>query len=117
MKTTFLITVIVALGLNMTFASENLPKKPILNVVETSYQMLLTQPENNLVVFTLYKEQGDLFKVKVYDVRGNRLFTKRIKRNNKSKTSFDLSELPIGSYFVKVERNKEELYSRQIDKK
>lgn len=117
MKSTFLITVLVALSLGISFASENLSKKIILNVVETNYQMLLTQSENSQVDFTLIKSEGDVFKVKVCDLEGNRLTTKRIKRNNKTKTSFDLSELPIGSYVVQVERNGKMLYSKQVEKK
>ena len=117
MKTTMLITLALVLNLSMTFASENMPKKPIMNVVESNYQMLLTQAENDMVEFVLLKTNSDVFKVKVYDTKGDRLFTKRIKKNNKSKTSFEISELPTGTYTFLIERNGEELETRPVIKK
>ena len=117
MKTTFFITLILALNLSMTFASENFPKKPVLKVAETNYQMLLTQSDDNMLEFTLIKAEGDLFKVKLFNADGDRVFVKRIKRNNKSKTSFDISLLPIGEYKIQVEKDGSELYTKQIEKK
>ena len=117
MKKTVFIALFLALNLSLAFASTMQPEKPVLNAVEQNYELSLTRLSNHEFIFRLLKEEGDVFKVRVMDSDGNRLYCHKIKKHNKSKTTFDISEFPTGEYTFHIVRNNKVLYTEKIEKK
>ena len=116
MKKVALITLTLALSLSFAFAGNLQPEKPVRKAKEANYELLLSQVSNEHLIFRLIKENKDVFKVRVFDAEGKTLYCHRIKKNNKSKTTFDISEFPAGEYKFQIVKNKEVLFTETVEK-
>ena len=118
MKTLSALILFVLLNLGSVYSSnsQNKPEKPVIQISEKHYELLLSRASNNEVIFRLVKEKNDVFKLRILDSEGKKIHYYKVKRRNKIKTTFDISEFPAGEHTFQILRNRKEIHSMKIEK-
>ena len=80
---------------------------PVKCVVYTSHDGLLT--------FRMVKSPEEVVRVGLYDAKGNLLVSRKYKKINSVKLSYDLSECPDGRYEVRVSTHDQVVFSSSVD--
>jgi hypothetical protein len=62
----------------------------------------------------MVKAPDEVVSVGLYDARGDLLVSRKYKRINNVKLSYDLSECPDGSYEIRVSAHNEIVFSRAV---
>ncbi len=100
-------------GMTSTFSSPFIEKDPIAGGTGQVECVVYTS-HDGLIVFRMVKNPGDVVKVGLYDFKGNLLTTRRYKRANNVKLSYDLSACPEGVYQIRVKADREVIFSTSI---
>ncbi|MBN2173821.1 MAG: DUF3244 domain-containing protein [Bacteroidales bacterium] len=116
MKTLVLTTALVVLT-TITFAQSN-NASVNQTKTETAENVVcnLYPSADNQVTLILSKADGEKVDVRLKDDEGSLLYNDRIKKSNKNKITYDITELPKGTYTFEVLKDREVVYSKEVRK-
>ena len=119
MKTKTLTLALIALmiGITLSTTAGNDDTTKLVNpAAENEFQACINMCSDNLVKFLVENPEKDKIKLRIYDDSGMKLYTYTFKKENVARICFDLSKLEAGTYECIVERNKEEVLRKTIEK-
>ena len=70
--------------------------------------------QGGLLTFRMVKVPEEVVKVALYDAKGDLLVSRKFKRINNVKLSYDLSECPDGRYEIRVSNRDEVVFSSSV---
>lgn len=79
-----------------------------------SVECVVYTSQDGLLTFRMVKAPETVVKVGLYDARGDLLVSRRYKRINNVKLSYDLSECPDGRYEIRVSTRDEVVFSSSV---
>jgi hypothetical protein len=116
MKTLVLTTALVVLS-TITFAQKEIAKATETKTEAKENVICNLYPSaEEQVTLILRKESGEKLIVKVSDSEGSMVHQKRIKKADDSKITYDISDLPQGTYTFEVIKDKEVVYTQNVRK-
>ncbi|MDD5507676.1 MAG: hypothetical protein PHD25_05015 [Bacteroidales bacterium] len=91
---------------------------PVDSVAEknASVECVVYTSHDGLITFRMVKAPDEVVRVGLYDTKGNLLVSRRYKRINSVKLSYDLSECPDGNYEIRVSTSDATVFSRSVAK-
>lgn len=81
-----------------------------------SVECVVYTSHDGLITFRMVKAPDDVVSVGLYDAKGDLLVSRKYKRVNSVKLSYDLSECPEGNYEIRVSTSDATVYSRTVAK-
>jgi hypothetical protein len=119
MKTKILSLAMIALMIGMvinTYALNEDTTKLAKPSSEMNFQAAINFCTDSHVKFLVENPENDKVKLRIYDDSGIKLYTYSFKKENFARICFDISQLDAGTYECVVERNKEEVLRKTIEK-
>jgi len=86
-------------------------------VIEKTFQASVNLFADDMVKFHVVKPAGEKVRLKVTGENGTVLYTYILKKEKAARIGFDISKLEPGKYNYIVERNKEEVLRKTIEKR
>jgi len=114
MKTLILTAALVATA-TLGLAQNPAPAKSSANPDKSGIEVAVVQRSNDEVNLLMEKQAGELIKVKVYEGK-KLLYSQRIKKQATANVTYDISAFPDGDYKIEVVKDKEVVYSVDINK-
>ena len=117
MKTLLLTTALVVLTA-LSFAQQETTSLSNDNVQVTDQVKCVIFPNSSdMVTMIVDKPPGEKVNVRIKEGNKKVLYQKRIKKDDKTKVKYDISEFPSGEYTFELVKGKEVLYTKTITKK
>ncbi|HSG67209.1 MAG TPA: hypothetical protein VK994_00785 [Bacteroidales bacterium] len=119
MKTKTLTLVLIALmmGITMNTNASDDTTRVDGPAVNKGFCASIQLHQDNMVKFLVNNPNNDKIKLRILDENGFVLYTYIFKKDNAARIGFDISMLENGKYECVIERNKEEVVRKTIEKK
>lgn len=116
MKTLILTTALVVITTLTIAQTEKTGENNPLALNQQEISAVIYPTTNEMVTMLIEKEPGVVVSLKVKEEDGNVIYRKKIKKDNLSRTRFDISQFPSGLYTFELVKKNETIYSKVIDK-
>lgn len=83
-------------------------------VKEDNYHCIINQEEDGMVYFHMWKIPGEVVTIELFDTDGYTLYERKVKKESRIKIAYDFSQVPDGDYYIKVNVNREDIFTRKI---